>query len=41
MVEIRETEVHWFEEGCFDYGLDGFDSDGAIVLAQALSGGVG
>lgn len=40
MVEIREAEVHWFEEGCFDYGLEGFDSDGAVGLAQTLSAGL-
>lgn len=32
VVEIGEAEVQWVEEGCFDHGLEGFDSDGAVGL---------
>lgn len=39
MVQIGEAKVHWFEESCFDYGLEGFDTDGAVWLAQALPEG--
>jgi hypothetical protein len=36
VVQVWKAEVHWFEEGSFYYGLEGFDADMAGWLAEAL-----